>query len=415
MKCLSCRLLLACVALVALAACGDKSKQQAAPPPPPEVGVVTVQPQSAPLTKDLVGRLSPYRSADVRARVPGVLLKRTYEEGTNVKQGQLLFQIDPSQLKATLDASLATLAQAQATANNDKANAQRSRDLAASGFISKAGLDNALSTERSSAAVVQQARANVESARLNLGFASVTAPIDGRAGQQQVTEGALVGQGDATLLTTIEQIDPIYVNFTISVADLNAMRVSQQQGSITLSESNKATVDVMLPGSNTRVGTGTLDFADAQVNPATGSVNLRAQIPNPQHTLLPGMFVKVNAKLGVHNDVFIVPQAAVLGDTAGAYVLVVGADGKVVRRNVAITNMRGGQFIVTEGLKAGEQVIVSGVQKVREGGSAKAVPWTPPAAPAGNSPASAAATATTPATAAASPATPAPATKAPAR
>jgi membrane fusion protein (multidrug efflux system) len=205
------------------------------------------------------------------------------------------------------------------------------------------------------------------------------------------------------------------VNFTISVADLNAMRVSQQQGSITLSESNKATVDVMLPGSNTRVGTGTLDFADAQVNPATGSVNLRAQIPNPQHTLLPGMFVKVNAKLGVHNDVFIVPQAAVLGDTAGAYVLVVGADGKVVRRNVAITNMRSGQFIVTEGLKAGEQVIVSGVQKVREGGSAKAVPWTPPAAPAGNSPASAAATATTPATAAASPATPAPATKAPAR
>jgi membrane fusion protein, multidrug efflux system len=414
-----CRLLLACMALAALAACGDKSKQQAAPPPPPEVGVVTVQPQSAPLTKDLVGRLSPYRSADVRARVPGVLLKRTYEEGTNVKQGQLLFQIDPSQLKATLDASRATLAQAEATANNDKANAQRSRDLAASGFISKAGLDNALSTERSSAAVVQQARANVESARLNLGYASVTAPIDGRAGQQQVTEGALVGQGEATLLTTIEQLDPIYVNFTISVADLNAMRASQQQGSITLSDPNKATVEVMLPDGNTHVGTGTLDFADAQVNPATGSVNLRAQIPNPQRTLLPGMFVKVDAKLGVHNDVFIVPQAAVLGDTAGAYVLVVGADGKVLRRNVAITDMRNGRFVVTAGLKAGEQVIVSGVQKVREGGSAKAVPWTPPAAPSGNSPAPAPATATAPAaappTAAAPPAAPAPATKAPAK
>jgi membrane fusion protein (multidrug efflux system) len=421
MKFLSCRSLVSCIALFALAACGDKSKQQAAPPPPPEVGVVTVQPQSAPLTKDLVGRLSPYRSADVRARVPGVLLKRTYEEGTNVKQGQLLFQIDPSQLKATLDASLATLAQAEATANNDKANAQRSRDLAASGFISKAGLDNALSTERSSAAVVQQARANVESARLNLGFASVTAPIDGRAGQQQVTEGALVGQGEATLLTTIEQLDPIYVNFTISVADLNAMRTSQQQGSITLSDPNKATVEVMLPDGNTHVGTGTLDFADAQVNPATGSVNLRAQIPNPQRTLLPGMFVKVDAKLGVHNDVFIVPQAAVLGDTAGAYVLVVGADGKVLRRNVAITDMRNGQFVVTQGLKGGEQVIVSGVQKVREGGSAKAVPWTPPAAPAGNSPvpapasASATATAPAPATATSPAAAPAPATKAPAK
>ncbi|MEP7061556.1 MAG: efflux RND transporter periplasmic adaptor subunit [Betaproteobacteria bacterium] len=367
------------VALLVLAACG-KSSPPPAPPPPPEVGVVTVSPQSAPLTKDLVGRLAPFRSADVRARVPGVLLKRTYDEGTNVKQGQPLFQIDPSQLRATLAATQATLAQTQATANNDKANAQRSRDLATSGFISKAGLDNALSTERSSAAQVQQARANVEAARLNLAFASVTAPIDGRAGQQQVTEGALVGQGEATLLTTIEQIDPIYVNFTISVADLNAMRASQKEGSITLSVPNKATVEVMLPDSDTHAGTGKLDFADAQVNPATGAVNLRAQIANPRHTLLPGMFVKVKANLGTHNGVFVIPQPAVLGDTAGAYVMVVGADGKVARRNVAISDMRNGSFVVTEGLQAGEQVIASGVQKVREGAAAKAVPWTPPAA-----------------------------------
>lgn len=378
MKYPSGRLFLASVALLALAACGDKSKEKAPPPPPPEVGVVTVTPQNAPLTKDLVGRLSPLRSADVRARVPGVLLKRTYDEGTNVKQGQVLFQIDPSQLKATLDASLATLAQVQATSTNDRANAQRSRDLAKAGFISKAGLDNALAQERSSAALVQQARANVESARLNLGYASVTAPIDGRAGQQQVTEGALVGQGEATLLTTIEQIDPIYVNFTISVSDLNAMRAAQQQGSVTLSATNKATVEVMLPDGVTRAGTGTLDFAAAQVDPATGAVNLRAQIPNPQHVLLPGMFVQVKADLGKHNGVFIIPQAAVLGDTAGAYVMVVGQDGNVARRNVTITDMRNGDFIVTAGLKADDQVVVSGVQKVKEGAPAKAVPWVPP-------------------------------------
>jgi len=372
---------LACaLALLVLAACGDKSKQQ--PPPPPEVGVVKVEPQSAPFTKDLVGRLSAYRRADVRARVPGVLLKRAYEEGTNVRKGQVLFRIDPSQLKATLDAARASLAQAAATNTNDKANAQRSQDLAKAGFISKAGLDTALSTERSSAALVQQGQANVETASLNLGYATVTSPIDGRAGQQQVTEGALVGQGDATLLTTVEQIDPIYVNFTISVGDLNAMRAAQKQGSVTLSDPDKASVEVMLPDGSTRVGTGTLDFADAQVNPATGAVNLRAQVPNPQQQLLPGMFVNVKANLGTHNAVYVIPQPAVLADTVGSYVMIVGTDGKVARRNVTISDMHDGAFIVSDGLKPGDALIVSGVQKAREGQPAKAVPWTPPAAPA---------------------------------
>ncbi|MEO8977035.1 MAG: efflux RND transporter periplasmic adaptor subunit [Casimicrobiaceae bacterium] len=378
MKCPSGRVVAACIALLVLAACSEKPKP-ASVAPPPEVGVVNVQPRSAPFTKDLVGRLSPYRSADVRARVPGVLLKRTYDEGTNVRKGQVLFLIDPSQLKATLDAAQANLAQARATNTNDQANARRSQDLAKSGFISKAGLDTALSTERSSSALVQQAQANVESARLNLGFATVTAPIDGRAGQQQVTEGALVGQGDATLLTTIEQLDPIYVNFTISVSDLTSMRAAQKQGSVTLSDPDKASVDVFLPDGSTRVGRGTLDFAGAQVNPATGAVNLRAQIANPQRQLLPGMFVNVKADLGTHNAVYMIPQPALLGDTAGAYVMVVGTDGKVARRNVAISDMRNGAFVVTSGLAAGDAVIVSGVQKARDGQPAKAVPWTPPA------------------------------------
>src|SRR6185437_3266628 len=191
---------LLCLSLLALGACG-KGKENGPPKmPPPEVGVITAQPQNSPLTRDLVGRLSAFRSADVRARVAGVLLKRDYDEGTNVKRGQLLFQIDPAPLKAALNAAQASLAQAQATYTNNKVTAQRVRELAPKGYVSKADLDNALAAERSSAAAAQAARANVETARINLGYASVTSPIDGRAGQQQVTEGALVGNGEATLL-----------------------------------------------------------------------------------------------------------------------------------------------------------------------------------------------------------------------
>ena len=182
---------LLCLSLLALTACG-KGKEQGPPQmPPPEVGVIKVQPQNSPLTRDLVGRLSAYRSADVRARVPGVLLKRTYEEGTDVKKGQLLFQIDPAPLKAVLNASQASLAQARATYINNKVAAQRMRDLAPKGYVSRSDLDNALAAERTSAAAVQAAQANVQTARINLDYANVTSPIDGRAGQQQVTEGAL--------------------------------------------------------------------------------------------------------------------------------------------------------------------------------------------------------------------------------
>ncbi len=369
-----------CLSLLALAAC--KGKEQGPPPmPPPEVGVIEVQPQNSPLTRDLVGRLSPYRSADVRARVPGVLLKRTYDEGTNVKKGQLLFQIDPAPLKAVLAASSAALGQAQATYTNDKITAQRVRELAPKGYVSKSDLDNALAAERNSAAAVQAAKANVQSARINLGYANVTSPIDGRAGQQQVTEGALVGNGEATLLTTVDQIDSLYVNFTMSVAALEQMRSAQNAGNVTLADTNKASVQVTLPDGSAYGEPGVLDFSDTTVNPATGSVNLRATIPNPKHSLLPGMYVTLKANLGQQHKVFLIPQQAVQRDTVGAYVMTVGADSKVKRKDVTTTDMNGGNWVITDGLASGDQVVVSGIQNVKDGAPAKASPWH--AAPAG--------------------------------
>lgn len=366
-----------CLSLLALAAC-SKGKEQGPPQmPPPDVGVIKAQPQSSPLTRDLVGRLSSYRSADVRARVPGVLLKRAYDEGTNVKQGQLLFQIDPAPLKAVLAASAAALGQAQATYTNNKVTAQRVRELAPKGYVSKSDLDNALAAERNSAAAVQAAQANVQSARINLGYANVTAPIDGRAGQQQVTEGALVGNGEATLLTTIDQIDPLYVNFTMSVASMEQMRNAQNSGNVTLADKNKASVQIALPDGSAYGEPGVLDFSDTAVNPATGSVNLRATIPNPKHSLLPGMYVTLKANLGEQHKVFLIPQPAVQRDTSGTFVMTVGKDGKVARKNVTTTDMVGGNWVVSDGLAAGDQVVVSGVQKVKDGAPAKASPWQP--------------------------------------
>lgn len=365
-----------CLSLLMLAACGSRGKDQAPPSTAgPEVGVITVQPRNVPLTKDLVGRLSPYRSADVRARVAGILLQRVYEEGTDVRKGQLLFRIDPAPLKAALDASLASLAQAQATYTNAQIAARRIHELAPKGYVSKSDVDNAEAAERTSAAALQMARANVQTARINLGYASVTSPIAGRAGQQQVTEGALVGQGEATLLATVDQIDPLYVNFTLSISAMEQMRRAQRAGSVTLADQDKASVQLTLPGGSTYPEPGVLDFSDSTVNPSTGAVNLRAKIPNPGHRLLPGMYVTIRANLGQLNKVFLVPQQAVLRDTGGAYVLSVASDGKVKRRDISTGDMRGSDWVVTSGLQAGDRIIVSGVQKAREGMPVRALPW----------------------------------------
>jgi membrane fusion protein (multidrug efflux system) len=369
----------------ALAACllaaGCSPQQNAAPPamPPAQVGVVTVHAQPVPLTRDLVGRLSATRSADVRARVAGVLLRRLYKEGSDVKQGQPLFQIDPAPFRAALDATLAALAQAEANATNAHITAQRDRELIPSGLVSRADLDTAEAAERSTAAAVQQAKANVETARINLGYATVTSPIAGRAGQQGVTEGALVGQGTATLLTTVEQIDPIYVNFDQPAVEIERLRRAQATGDITLVDRNKASVQLTLPDGATYGRVGTLDFSDVSVDPTTGAVALRGVLPNPDYQLLPGMYVNVRLTVGTVNHAFLVPQTGVQRDNTGPYVLTVDQDSKVAQKRVTADTVHGTDWIVTNGLNEGDRVIVSGVQSARPGSTVAVVPAAPAA------------------------------------
>jgi membrane fusion protein (multidrug efflux system) len=347
--------------------------------PPPQVAVVTAHAQEVPLIRDLVGRLSATRQADVRARVAGVLLKRVYTEGADVKQGDTLFLIDPNPLKAALDAALANLASAQASAANAKVLAQRAIDLAPEHFISKNDLDNARANDRTAAAVVQQNQANVELARINLGYANVTAPIAGRAGQQQVTEGALVGQGEATLLTTVEQIDPIYVNFSQAATDLERLRRAQASGHVQLVEPNKAQVDLTFSDGAHYAHSGTLDFSDAAVDSATGSVTLRAIVPNPERTLLPGMFVNVRVTSGAQTA-FRIPATAVQGDDTGFFVVTVDAKDNAVVKHLATERLEGDVWIATGGVAEGDRIIVSGLQQVRPGGPVQATAWQPPAA-----------------------------------
>lgn len=370
------RLCLSAAALTALlSACGKG--QEGFTPPQPEVGVIVARGAPVQITRDLVGRLSPTRASDVRARVAGVLLKRLYKEGTDVREGQVLFQIDPAPLKAELQAAQAALAQAEANATNAHVLAARYRDLVQTGAVSKSDLDTAEANERSTAAQVQQAKANVETARINLGYATVRAPIAGRAGQQQVTEGALVGESEATLLTTIEQVDPIYVNFDQPAAEIQTLRRAQAAGDVTLVDGDKAQVQLILSDGAPYGRTGTLEFSDVSVDPDTGALAFRGVIPNPDRQLLPGMFVNVRVTIGQLNHGFLVPQVALLRDAQGAYVQVVNAEDKVEQRRVTTGGTREKSWIVTAGLSDGDRVIVSGIQQAQVGAQVKAVPQAP--------------------------------------
>lgn len=373
-------LLLVTGLLLASTGCGKKDAA-AGPPggemPPPEVGVVVLQPTTVAINKDLVGRLAAFRSADVRARVPGVVQRRLYEEGSEVRKGQALFQIDAAPMQAVRAQAAAALAQAQATAANSRAAAARVRGLIDAKFISRADYDNALAAERTAAASVQAAQASLQAADINLGYATVRAPISGRAGKQQVTEGALVGQGEATLLTTVDQSDPMYIDFSMSVSELAQVRQMGHGGAQTK-------VEVVLSDGTPYSGVGELDFSGNVVDPATGAVQLRARIPNPDGILLPGSFVTLNAVLGQERNAFLIPQDAVQRDAKGSYALVVGKDGMVVRKDIATERSEGTNWVVRDGVSAGDQLIVSGLQRAIPGKPAKAAP----VAAAGTAPAS---------------------------
>ncbi|HEX3838447.1 MAG TPA: efflux RND transporter periplasmic adaptor subunit [Steroidobacteraceae bacterium] len=355
------------LALAGALAAGCSPTPTTSAPQSPQVNVIRAKPQVLPLTRDLVGRVSAIRSADVRARVPGILLKRLYREGSEVKAGEALFEIDPKPYRAALDAALASLAQAQATATNAAVNAKRTRDLLPSGLVARSDVDNNNATERSSQAQVKQAEANVETARINLGYATVTAPISGRSGQQHVTEGALVGQSEATLLTTVDQIDRLYVNFDRPADEILKLRAAQSRGDVTLFDHDQATLQIILPDGTPYTPQGTLDFDDVTVDPTNAALAFRGIVANPQRRLLPGMFVTVHLTLGTLNHAYLVPQAIVRRDGNGAFVEVVGADDKVVQKHIQADTMMGINWLVTGGLNDGDQLIATSVDKVHPG------------------------------------------------
>jgi len=357
------------------------------PPPPPQVSVVKVDQSTAPLMLSLVGRLSALLSANVTARVSGVLLERSYAEGSTVRRGQLLFEIDPAYYRTVLNNDLAVLTEDQAAYAYDRVTAERDRKLLPVGSVSQQTVDDADATERTAAAKVKADKAAVDGARINLGYTKVTSPIAGTAGQQQVTQGAIVGSSTSdagsggTLLTTVQQIDSLYVNFTVSATDLVTWRQAQQHGQLALAQQNKTTVQVILPDGSTYGAMGTVDFSDSVVNATTGAVNLRALLPNPHHEIFPGMFVTLNVNFGERTNVFLIPQQSMQRDTVGAFVLTVGQDGKVLRKDVTAAESYGNDWIVTHGLATGDQIIVSGLQSAHEGGLVKPIAWQPAAAP----------------------------------
>lgn len=352
--------------VIGLAACSKSGPKQM---PGPEVEVHTAHAESVPLTRVFVGRLSAVRFAQVRARVAGVIVKRVYTEGTDVEQGQILFQIDPAPLQAALHAQEAALAKARADASNAALISKRYRGLAAKHLISSQDLDTAAANDRTAAAVVKQAQANVEKAKLDLSYATVTAPISGRAGRAMVTEGALVGQSEATELTTVEQIDSVYVSFSESITDLQQLQQAAGERSGKELSGNK--VEVILADGSVYPHPGKLDFSDLAVDPSTGTVSLRAVVPNPERQLLPGMFIKLRVTMGYLDNAYLVPQAAVQRDQAGPFVLNLGADGKVAQQRIKTHGMTRSDWIVT-GKLDGLSVIVEGLQKVRPGASARA-------------------------------------------
>lgn len=353
--------------MLLLAACGPK--QGGAPQaaagggmPPPEVDVVTVATGSVLLTQDLPGRLEAYRTAQVRARVEGIIEKRFFKEGSDVKAGDTLFRIDARNYQAAYDS-------AKADADVARLTVERYNPLLAAKVVSQQDYDLV-------AAKLKQAEAALSRARLDLENTRVPAPLTGHIGRTQVTEGALVGHGEATLLATIEQIDPIYANFTQAGADMFRLQQAFQSGELKRSGSTR--VELVLEGGAVYSKPGKLLFSDLAVDPATGSVSLRAEFPNPKHELLPGMFARIRFPEASADNSIRVPQRAVQTGPQGQFVMVVDTAGMVAPRPVKTGGMAGSDFIIAEGLTPGDRVIVNGLQKARPGAPVKPVEWLPP-------------------------------------
>jgi membrane fusion protein (multidrug efflux system) len=358
---------------LALAACSNA--QTAAPAPPaPEVSVVTVHRGSVPITTELPGRTSPYLVAQVRARVDGIVQKREFKEGGEVKAAQRLYQIDPAPYIAALNSATASLQKAEANLASTTAQAERFKVLVAANAVSKQDYDNAVASQGQAAADVGTGKAAVAIAQINLGYTNVVSPISGRSGVSQVTEGAYVQASAATLMTTVQQIDPVYVDLTQSSVEGLQLRRDIASGQLKLNGPNQATVTLLLEDGTQYPLPGSLQFTDITVDQGTGSVTLRAIFPNPRFVLLPGMFVRARIEEGVSENAILVPQVGVTHDPTGqATALVVGPDDKVTAHTLQLRGTSGNQWIVESGLNDGDRVIVAGVQKVQPGAVVKAV------------------------------------------
>lgn len=356
-----------------LTGCNDKETlQQGAQKPAPEVGVVTLKAEPLSITTDLPGRTAAYRIAEVRPQVSGIILKRNFVEGSDIKAGTSLYQIDPATYQAAYNSAKGDLAKAQASATITRTTVNRYKRLLGTSYISKQEYDTAVSNLQQADAAVVAAKAAVESARINLAYTKVTSPISGRIGKSAVSEGALVSIGQTTALSTVQQLDPMYVDVTQSSNDF--LRLKQELASGALKQENgKAKVKLLLENGAEYAQEGTLEFSDVTVDETTGSITLRALFPNPKDMLLPGMFVRARLDEGVRSDALLVPQQGVTRNPRGeATAMVVDANDKVELRTLKADQAIGDKWLVTDGLKAGDRVIVTGLMKVGPGAQVKA-------------------------------------------
>ena len=340
--------------------------------PPPEVTVVTLQPETVTLTRELSGRVTPSLVADVRPQVTGIVKQRLFSEGGSVRAGQALYQLDETAFLADRNTAQAQVTRAQATLTTARLQAQRSAELVKTNAISRQDNDNAQAALRQAEADLKAAQAGVQAANVPLGFARITAPISGRIGKSSVTAGALVTAGQAAPLATIQQLDPLYVDLTQSSSELLQLRRDLASGGLT--RTDNVPVYIVLEDGTPYAREGRVSFAETTVDPSTGSFSIRVVVPNPDQLLLPGMYVRAVLANGARANALLVPQPGIARDPKGhATAMVVGADGKVEVRQVKVSRTVGNRWLVEEGLKAGDKVIVEGLQKVKPGAPVRTV------------------------------------------
>ena len=366
-------------ACLLMAGCGNS--KPAAPPPsgPPEVGIIVVKPEKVALTTELSGRTVPQLIAEVRPQVNGIIKKRLFTEGSDVKAGQVLYQIDPATFEAAYASAKAAQARVEASLVSVRLTEGRYRDLVKIKAVSQQDYDNAFAALKQAEADLAFAKAAVETARINLAYTKVTAPISGRIGRSTVTDGALVTANQPAALATVQQLDSIYVDVTQSTAEL--LKLKQNLANGTMKKSASAQVKLLLEDGSKYPLSGTLKFSEVTVDQSTGSVTLRAVFPNPKQTLLPGMFVRAVLEEGENEHAILIPQRGVTRNPKGeALVMTVGDGDKVEPRTIKVVRTVGESWLVNEGLKAGDRVILEGLQKARPGTQVKTVPFGSPAA-----------------------------------